>query len=404
MINQTDRIKTPTALVLILIMILGLYLALGSIFSLSYIKDSPDIRKAVVENFDSTFVFKKSLFINDSGVTEFQGMLKTIQSDIEEVPRWKAQREILTADKILRERIDNTIDIIHDSLAAHLDYLALLYELIAAAGEDYEAQMNKLFVTGRSKFHIAASRISSRLLTQYEQEWLEYATNYEAVFATSLHNNISNYRRNFATLSRLVHNSKDNVGVLLVKLENKDSLIQVNANSIMRFSFLPSISSYVFRKIDSIDITKLKEPKEGVIGQEWGAIFPTIIGFIAGSRNVDILLVFGMLGFGLFGAGIAIFISGQPIKNTNAGSYVLLIIVRGFSAAIVVYLAARGSIAVINKGVSDPDPLVLFLFCLIGSVYSERIWAWAKSKISSSFSPDKPKSKNAAQNDPIETT
>jgi len=97
-----------------------------------------------------------------------------------------------------------------------------------------------------------------------------------------------------------------------------------------------------------------------------------------------------MLGFGLFGAGIAIFISGESLQNTNTGSYLLLIIVRGFSAAIVVYLAARGGIAVVNKGVSDPDPLVLFLFCFIGAVFSERIWACAKSRISVSFADTTP--------------
>jgi hypothetical protein len=50
-----------------------------------------------------------------------------------------------------------------------------------------------------------------------------------------------------------------------------------------------------------------------------------------------------------------------------------------------VYLAARAGIAVVNSGNSDPNPLVLFLFCFIGAVFSERIWEWAKYKISDSF-------------------
>lgn len=58
-----------------------------------------------------------------------------------------------------------------------------------------------------------------------------------------------------------------------------------------------------------------------------------------------------------------------------------IVIIRGFSAAIVIFLATKGGIAIVNNGANNPNPHVLFLACLVGAVYSERIWEWAKKQL-----------------------
>jgi hypothetical protein len=381
-----NQITVKNAALLILIMLLGLYLALGAIFSLSYIKDSPEARNSIVAQFDSLFIFKPSHFYADSTLAaESRETIKEVQEQIDDFYKYKVSPNLSLAPKSLQNKITGLLDNAHDSISIHMNYLTIQFELISKQLEDYLGQLKNIYIAGSSKFHIAALKLSSRLLTQYEQEWISYATDYETNLAASLHQNISNFRRNSAVLLNISKNAKLNIEILDIRIK-KDTAVEITSTTLINFSFLPLTSTYSVAGIDSATLATLKKPVEGVIGQDWGVIFPKIIGFIAGSRNVDILLVFGMLGFGFFGAGIAIFISGASLENTNTGSYLLLIIVRGFSAAIVVYLAARGGIAVINKGVSDPDPLVLFLFCFIGAVFSERIWEWAKSRISTSFS------------------
>jgi hypothetical protein len=51
------------------------------------------------------------------------------------------------------------------------------------------------------------------------------------------------------------------------------------------------------------------------------------------------------------------------------------------TAAIVVFLAAYGGLAVLGAGGGDPNPYVVFVTCLIGAAYSEDVWSWARRKM-----------------------
>ena len=53
-------------------------------------------------------------------------------------------------------------------------------------------------------------------------------------------------------------------------------------------------------------------------------------------------------------------------------------ILRGFSAAIVIFLAVEGGLNVFSSGSGDPNPYVLLCTCLIGSVFSEDVWSKAQ--------------------------
>jgi hypothetical protein len=50
---------------------------------------------------------------------------------------------------------------------------------------------------------------------------------------------------------------------------------------------------------------------------------------------------------------------------------------RGISAAIVVFLAVQGGLAVLSGAGSDPNPYVLLLACFVTAVFSERVWQTA---------------------------
>jgi hypothetical protein len=386
MTDTIKRITIKNAVIIIVIMLLGLYIALAAVFSLSYIKDLPADKDAAVARFDSSFKtlvkrFEDEFHSINTNPTE----IVNINGGIGSIRGFKTLEYVQKAPYTTRNRVEQALDEAADSLAPHLNSLSLQGEFVFKQFQDLETQLNNIFETGNTRFHNATKRLSAGLLTQYCEDLLTFMGEYQTVASTVMHHNLSDFRRNSQTLERLVDNALKSLDIIKSKLLSQDSLQSLTAATILNTNFLPRMSSYSVIGMDSATQASLVFPKEGAIGQDWGGIFRWLIAPIARSKNVDVLLICGMIGFGLFGAAIAIFITGTDLETDSAGSNLLLVIVRGFSAAIVVYLSARAGIAVVNSGNSDPNPLVLFLFCFIGAVFSERIWAWAKYKISDSF-------------------
>jgi len=121
-------------------------------------------------------------------------------------------------------------------------------------------------------------------------------------------------------------------------------------------------------------------------------LFERIGDWLAYTNSMDIVLIVGMFGFGLLGATISSFITATKEElhdpTTPLVQNLSVVIIRGFSAAIVIFLATKGSIAVVNNGSNDPNPYVLFFACIVGAVYSERIWGWARTQLSSKYKND----------------
>jgi hypothetical protein len=89
-----------------------------------------------------------------------------------------------------------------------------------------------------------------------------------------------------------------------------------------------------------------------------------------------------MLGFGLLGAAIAAYIRTDSTVDADAtgGQELGRVIVRGLSAAVVLFLAVKGGLAVLAVGEQDPNAYVLFFLCMVGAVYSEDVWRWARER------------------------
>jgi hypothetical protein len=123
-------------------------------------------------------------------------------------------------------------------------------------------------------------------------------------------------------------------------------------------------------------------PKEPVPGTEWGWLGESASWLIK-PNSPDLVLIIGMFGFGMLGAAISCFVNIAPRTKQNQPLIedLHIVIIRGFSAAIVIFLATKGGIAIINNGNNNPNPHVLFFTCLVGAVFSERIWDWAKKQL-----------------------
>jgi hypothetical protein len=119
-------------------------------------------------------------------------------------------------------------------------------------------------------------------------------------------------------------------------------------------------------------------------GSEWG-FFGLIARYLIKTESLELVLLIGMLGFGLFGASISSFNKGENFSKSFATTPIIKdfwsVLIRGFSAALLIYLATKGGISIITAGSnSDPNGYVLLLLCFIAAVFSEKIWEKAKAK------------------------
>jgi hypothetical protein len=120
-------------------------------------------------------------------------------------------------------------------------------------------------------------------------------------------------------------------------------------------------------------------------GTGWGP-FGAVARWLLQTKSVPLALITGMLGFGLLGSAIATFVrTGPTSSKASLTAEVTSVIVRGLSAAVVVFLAVKGGLAVFSSGDAEPNAYVVFLTCLVGAVFSEDVWAWARAKFLDNF-------------------
>lgn len=147
------------------------------------------------------------------------------------------------------------------------------------------------------------------------------------------------------------------------------------------------------------EFTASSAPARPPLGQGLGP-FRLVALWLLAPESISLALIVGMIGFGLLGSAVSTFVReskeherkpGEPLVEDLAG-----IVLRGVSAAIVVFLAVEGGLTVFSVGEGDPNPYVLLFTCLVGAVFSERVWAWAREKIITPPSGDGAKPKPEA--------
>ena len=100
------------------------------------------------------------------------------------------------------------------------------------------------------------------------------------------------------------------------------------------------------------------------------------------TETLSLVLIAGLFGFGLLGAAASTIIRERGTHRAPATPLVSdlpPLIVRGITAAIVVFLAVKGGLAIFGTGSPDPNPYVLMLTCLVAAVFSEPVWAGAQN-------------------------
>jgi hypothetical protein len=145
------------------------------------------------------------------------------------------------------------------------------------------------------------------------------------------------------------------------------------------------------RRACESDAPELEEvPDRGDFGYSLG-VMGSLSGWLLRTESMPLAVITGLIGFGLFGALVSMFVRTATGQITEWA--VFGVICRGVSAAIVVFLAAYGGIAIVSQSGSDPNPFVVFVTCLVGAVFSDDVWEWAKKH----FLPQDKKSSVAPQ-------
>jgi len=109
------------------------------------------------------------------------------------------------------------------------------------------------------------------------------------------------------------------------------------------------------------------------------------------TEQMPVVIIVGLVGFSLLGATVsrAVRATGEKLTASLTLDDLLVVIAGGMTAAVVVFLAAYGGLAVLGNAGGDPNPYVVFVTCLIGAVYSEDVWSWARKRLLASQTADK---------------
>ncbi|HMK81696.1 MAG TPA: hypothetical protein VK438_18725 [Xanthobacteraceae bacterium] len=106
--------------------------------------------------------------------------------------------------------------------------------------------------------------------------------------------------------------------------------------------------------------------------------FGATVRWLTATDSRAIATIVGMIGFGLLGATLSRMIRrSEKTEGALQGIETFFIVAGGVTAAFVVFL---GSYAMLGDQQSEANPYIVFVTSLVGAVFSEDIWNWARKK------------------------
>lgn len=239
--------------------------------------------------------------------------------------------------------------------------------------------LGKSMLSQQEKLQAAALRAfeTELSLPMSSQERLNFYKDIQRAFAAAVGSQarqLADCARALSELELRGERLRDQLGELLRRAETRS---EPYWDALTELSRINSAYGSVCQEQPSAPVEFLTpEPGAG-----WGP-FGLIATWLLRTRSMALTLVTGMLGFGLLGAAISTVVRSD-IKQAErpAIEEVGRIVVRGLSAALVVFLAVKGGLAVFTAGESSPNAYVLFFTCLVGAVFSDDVWLWARERL-----------------------
>jgi len=144
---------------------------------------------------------------------------------------------------------------------------------------------------------------------------------------------------------------------------------------------------YALSACSTSDTTNYNIPRREDFGGYLG-VFAIAAEWLLKTESLSLVLIAGLLGFGLLGAACSTFIRnvgkrspGDPLVENLTG-----VILRGASAAIMIFLGVYGGLAVFAGPSVSPNPYVVLFTCFVAAVYSEDAWSWGSREFNSRLS------------------
>jgi hypothetical protein len=114
------------------------------------------------------------------------------------------------------------------------------------------------------------------------------------------------------------------------------------------------------------------------------------------TQSVPFVTIWGMLGAGLVGSIIAL-MRFHPEAGEDFEAVQLF--GKNFVTAILLYLVVKGGLIVVSTNNTDPNTYFLLALCLIGTVFSDAIWSWARIRLTELFGAKDPNQSRAPVHD-----
>ncbi|CAN5907470.1 hypothetical protein BH11BAC7_BH11BAC7_07930 [soil metagenome] len=377
--GKTKNIALRQNIILGMIFILSIYLSFAAIITVPYFTEATepnqlkeDFLKVQLDEIQKNSGAKTTLMIKPDA-PEFEKDTNLV-SKIESIPNPGTKAEL---KQIYNDAKDNYIS----NLASRKNaYDGLEQSKVKFSNKLTEEETRLLAI-----YSIESPNLKSQLKISFRNSLVEH---YKGVAELSyvgieqvndgiwyadenLKNDILAFKRGFNEL--FIHAATDSSGL---NSANEKSFAGINSNYYFADNLYLTSADY------DIAIPAVPSP-----GDDLG-IFKDIAQWLIKPLSMALVLIVGMLGFGLFGAVISTFVKEAKEQVDQDGVIirdVTGVIIRGVSAAIVIFLAVKGGLAIFSSGEGEPNPYALFFTCLIGAVYSEKIWEWAKEKLSNNF-------------------
>ncbi len=155
--------------------------------------------------------------------------------------------------------------------------------------------------------------------------------------------------------------------------------------------------SHILSSMYTINTGRGQIPNKPQIGEKFG-IFKSISGWLLKTESLSLAIIVGLFGFGLLGSIGSSYIRRRikDVRDEDEDEALILsdlkgILINGISAAIVIFLSAKGAIVIFSTGGNDLNPYVLFFGCFMASIFSEDVWLRARKKFRDSLDGAKDK-------------
>ncbi|MFN0215256.1 MAG: hypothetical protein ACKVT2_13450 [Saprospiraceae bacterium] len=352
---------------------------------ISIIADTP-----IIKNLFTIFLIFFSIYLSVSSiiaVPEFQTLEGSSTSDVNIVEQFKNELDdnrVVTIDKLLLKEDTAKVSRVPAVSNLQSDLRDVIKEYNDKANQGWVNDEN-LKKTAFSRFKSAVDeKMAPKERSIYKRRLIDWYLYSHDFWTTGLR-----YHRSS------LQTKNDEIGQFLSGYATRDTIFNMDSLGLALVDRLKGDVNnikYGLFSIVEIPNNQASAPSKPQIGEEFG-IFNTISGWLLRTESLSLALIVGLFGFGLLGAIGSVFIRKRTtegnVLSTLSLAELQIILINGISAAIVIFLGVKGTVVVFtNSNKDDLNPYVLFFTCLVASVFSEDVWAWARKRLNQNLGND----------------